>query len=645
MKDAVSDASKKAADAGISMMLLGSVAFMMALFYLVNHHDEDMVKYSWQVISATISIFSAVLLFQGVNGVVEEYFLEGQGIYVELGLGVLQFLLWFALLQLSLAYMSGSMSHGPVEITEDQQQTIERNLKCYSVLLGHIAGFAAINAFAVLQQAADATWLAFAIAPAGWLVVYILSQMMSVVREHVNMADDGELDEAETLWDEVTAETEDDVVGLVVSFTMVQAFRLLIGGTLPNEEGEEPSPERAEHTNWQVFMLSGLGYVAFSIEFMRMKHNIRGHQTYQRFINQTRNVIVMFTAWCWFFSWDWFISHNLPNLEHGMSKQVVLALAVTATSMLGIFVVDQWSDLPTTDAVEKRALRTLARALGMLIGFGWEKAFDKAIATVSSFAKKDLDPVMLKLFLAVTLSALVVPAWRWFILPTVIKFDEEDEMLFEAEMDARQEAAQEFNALKAQQDAAEEDGSSVPEAPDEQVRHDVLNELQRAKIIAEARARVLAAKSGLLDHSETAVSSPPLAKPLLENEECVWGDASTGSAKKLLNLAASRSQISSLGTPTRSPRLTPRRKAPICGVKVSPRVESSNVLSAEDAVALRRRCDQFVDHIGVLERRNARLESSLDGIVKELGELRRLWAISRGAAPPFPKAASPEVAA
>merc|ERR1719437_262422 len=109
--------------------------------------------------------------------------------------------------------------------------------------------------------------------------------MMSVVREHVNMADDGDVDEAETLWDEVTAETEDDVVGLVVSFTMVQAFRLLIGGTLPNEEGEEPSPQRAEHSNWEVFMLTALGYIAFSLEFLRMKHNIR-NATYQRLVNQ-----------------------------------------------------------------------------------------------------------------------------------------------------------------------------------------------------------------------------------------------------------------------------------------------------------------------------------------------------------------------
>merc|ERR1719329_880637 len=48
----------------------------MATFYLTNNEDEDIRKASWQVLSTTISIFSAVLLFHGVNGTLSWFFLD-----------------------------------------------------------------------------------------------------------------------------------------------------------------------------------------------------------------------------------------------------------------------------------------------------------------------------------------------------------------------------------------------------------------------------------------------------------------------------------------------------------------------------------------------------------------------------------------
>lgn len=59
-------------DIGLGWMLLGSVGFIMVLFYLVNYKDDDIRKYSWSIISTTVSIFTAVLCYTGVNEVLDE---------------------------------------------------------------------------------------------------------------------------------------------------------------------------------------------------------------------------------------------------------------------------------------------------------------------------------------------------------------------------------------------------------------------------------------------------------------------------------------------------------------------------------------------------------------------------------------------
>ena len=83
----------------------------MSLFYLVNHKDEDIRRYSWGTISQTISIFVAVLMFQGFNGVVERE-LEAHHIHLRVTVDVLQVLVWIIALQITVGIISGALGEG-----------------------------------------------------------------------------------------------------------------------------------------------------------------------------------------------------------------------------------------------------------------------------------------------------------------------------------------------------------------------------------------------------------------------------------------------------------------------------------------------------------------------------------------------------
>merc|ERR1719326_2279027 len=70
-------------DIAISVMLLGSIGFQMGLFYILNHPDDDIKRYSWTVVGSTISIFCAVLLFQAFQAYVNTYLLDGYCIWTQ----------------------------------------------------------------------------------------------------------------------------------------------------------------------------------------------------------------------------------------------------------------------------------------------------------------------------------------------------------------------------------------------------------------------------------------------------------------------------------------------------------------------------------------------------------------------------------
>jgi len=414
---------------------------MMATFYLVNHRNRRMQQYSWKVISSTISIFSAVLLFQGVNGVVEYVVsMEDHSLLQQFYIDILQMFCWFGILQLMLGYFSGAFGehwHKPKTLSE-----MQTNMKTFAVLLGHITGFSAINAWGTLQQIMfyDVTTGGEGIKDSGHVglhgstlraalvipIAYVAMSVVYTLTEGVRMKvskQDNDISEYEMYWMTETEDTENDVTGLTISFLIVQVLRLVIGGYLPNQEGEEL--EKVKHSYWQSFTL-----VSLSVLFAFIKGKIPPIQGFHRTHSVTMLVIAMSVAWCFLFSTSWTVLRATDFEEHEAIESVVLALISTCVSFLIILLALEAIELRYKGhppEIVERSVHAVLESLGILVGFSWERSFDSAIKIISEEVTI-MPEAVTKLCLAIALFTLVGPAWRLYILPIVLTLDEEERL-------------------------------------------------------------------------------------------------------------------------------------------------------------------------------------------------------------------------
>lgn len=456
---------------------MGSIAFMMSLFYVTNTKDPDFVVYSWEVINKTISIFSAVLLFQATQGVVLFYTL-GKGVEAgeerrlrRLGeeaeeeepdgglvflVAVLMMLFWYMVLQLTLAYLTGAIefcskpgSDDSSDVThynykmgllsEEQKakfKDMHVNLKCLGVLIGHITGFAAINALGEMQQMLSSKEgyfedetskqiAAFAVCVLSFFILTAVHKLTDIIRNKVALGDDGEIDEAEEMWQEETTEVEDDVIGLAISFLFIQAVRYRVGVSLPNVEGEDED----KHGWPQVVLLFLIGMGMMLLLLLKAQYmSVRD----ARKNAQLGNIVSMAFAWCLYFSVYWYISDQLDTLAEGMLSEVVISLIVTVLGLGLIAIADKLADAEwTAPEIDKIIRGEVVTAIGILIGFSWEKNFDKAVTTIAVSAMSENHPevpILVKLVMSALCVVITVPAWWIYILPHLLESKEELDM-------------------------------------------------------------------------------------------------------------------------------------------------------------------------------------------------------------------------
>lgn len=435
----------------VAFTLIGSFTFMISLSFATNHPDVDMKKYAYGVISSTVSIFVAVLMFQCFNGIIEHWLIEKirlwshDNLWYEFYVDLAHFVFWYIVTQLMLARSSGALKKEQVRIKlenlknsvkpEERQKFKEEKEyhdgECMSwgIIMAHLTGFAAINCWTGLQQCPP-----FDKSPLMALIPFILAlvtqqilqRLTNKVRETV-MKGDGIKDTWELKWDDACEEAENDVLGLTLSVTLVNVVRFAINGMVKSGVGCMPNQEQKEEgegceefveekqrsaTQLLFLFLAGFCFVTclFFVKYLQEKFfgpskeeeegEEEGEESdedkgmAERIAESTVISLAMAFSWCSFHANRQLLIFLNPDFlgdeKQETSLQLVLALEVSVLAFFVIRILDMISDLDdryTPPAVD-HSIESVIAALALFIGFAWEQTFDVSVDSLAAKARK-----------------------------------------------------------------------------------------------------------------------------------------------------------------------------------------------------------------------------------------------------------------
>jgi len=490
-------------DRQVACMLLGSVSFVLALLYLVNWDDDDIRRYTWKVISTTISIFLAVLLFGGFNQLVLDRFGTKEEIEelpppkkVILSIvQVLHCLVYVVALQLAIGIISGAMFekddididelhwviNSPLtkdhdsKVSQDKLKQIrtptamssnmidefglpvpvrrvpveyerrDRRMKCYARLLAHMAGFAAINAGATMQQLKvfhhwAKLFIPIVIVQSIIMIVFkIFKGLRHLVKEKAKKEKTkcSKMRRAAMMSEEV-CEAENEISCLSISFLVIQVIRFALTGILPDPEGLEPG--NPAHSTGNVIALYAIaGFFAFlactmvviksKLAAKRAEHGHEKEEEEEEESFAQRLAVIgihstsMSFAWGMLWATRWLAlavpAFGMPSIM----GRVLMALMLSALSCAAVFGLDFVDDMHRGSEDSKagaQAIQMMVSSLAILIGFSWEHTFDGGVIAI---AESTPYPEKVKFIMGVLIASFMVPMWRRHILTKEVSLE------------------------------------------------------------------------------------------------------------------------------------------------------------------------------------------------------------------------------
>lgn len=403
----------------LACFLMGTVTALMFLFYLVNHRSIGIKLSTWRVLNMTASIFVAVLLYASMK-MLALHILEPN-------------MLWHVIITLVsfLMFYIGTTAMLYALMGKDDER-----LEATGTIMAHITGFAAMYGFADAQELEHIEHLGLT----GLVLLLVVSSALilslSMITDKVMKrmaARDGRVDQGEEKWMEVIDETDDDIFCLAISFQFVLLFRYLIRGEAtpyePGKEGKGGVTQPQAH----ALLLVAVGFLvlvgAGAIVCSKFGNRMMQHAKSKRIVTNIQHLNSMIMAWSFLFwaEWQLYVS-GWESTNIGAT--VFLAFCLTGASFTCVFVLDALRERLKSNKMAERAVSSIELALGVLVGFSWERAFDVGFEEVEHALKHTYKSPMIPAHVVVLLMSsllliVVAPAWRYHILPKVGKYEGE----------------------------------------------------------------------------------------------------------------------------------------------------------------------------------------------------------------------------
>lgn len=437
----------------VALMLLGFLTMVIALFYLVNFPDEDIRQATWRLLSTTLSIFLAVLIFS----VTQEFLacLVAGGRYVR-DAGV-------SASKLSQALDPGEVGHSSPITNQVVYLTFGRFLILWMMLqfwlyyhqsrvtalkaigkLGcHVVAFAGMDAFGTLQDSwtffQSSVALSFVAVALTCIFIWAIFNLADSLR--TTFAERSAYPQARQDWLHECRLAEHEAAGLILGLLLSQSIRFCISGYHPPLHGGAGKG----HGYLEVFVLFltalclGAMVVPLEIIFARLKQTYREQANSRdwvvRFIRATRETLSMTMAWClvYWARWAFWFSTADDGLGYGdkMTALLTIALCLSFVCFGGVFIIDiaAGNMARNNHGHNLAALVALGNALGLVMGLAWESTFHEAVTGISQLQSLSFGYTINNIILICIIILIVLPAWILYILPQAINCQQDDKAM------------------------------------------------------------------------------------------------------------------------------------------------------------------------------------------------------------------------